>query len=113
MNYRLNPPIKWSQWLLSEKNIKPIDNKNKVQNTETVWHITSECTSIAQKDYKMPHDNIASIVHWELCKTYGLEREPRLNCLTLVGLNMASLDGHNTNEWINTWNNQARSGWLF
>ena len=44
---------------------------------ETVWHITSQCTPLAQKEYKRRHDNVGRLVHWELCGKYGLDRGER------------------------------------
>ena len=44
------------------------------QKGETVWHITSECEKLAQGEYKRRHDNVARIIHWELCGKYGIDR---------------------------------------
>ena len=44
------------------------------QKGETVWHITSECEKLAQGEYKRRHDNVARIIHWELCAKYGIDR---------------------------------------
>ena len=41
---------------------------------ETVWHIISECSKLAQREYKRRHDNVAKMIHWELCGKYGLDR---------------------------------------
>ena len=41
---------------------------------ETVNHIICECSKLAQKEYKRRHDNVAWIVHWEICKKYDLPR---------------------------------------
>ena len=41
---------------------------------ETVWHITSESEKLAQGGYKRRHDNVARIIHWELCGKYGIDR---------------------------------------
>ena len=41
---------------------------------ESVMHILSECTKLAQREYKRRHDNVARIVHWELCGMYKVER---------------------------------------
>ncbi|XP_063592543.1 uncharacterized protein LOC134769733 [Penaeus indicus] len=38
-------------------------NKN-----ETVTHIISECSMLAQREYKRRHDNAAKYVHWRLCE---------------------------------------------
>ena len=44
-------------------------NKN-----ETVSHIVSECSMLAQREYKRRHDNVARYVHWRLCEKYKLDR---------------------------------------
>ena len=44
-------------------------NKN-----ETVSHIVSEYSMLAQTKYKRRHDNVARYVHWRLCKNYKLDR---------------------------------------
>ena len=41
---------------------------------ETVFHITSECSKIAQTMYKSRHDKVATIIHWKLCEMYGFDR---------------------------------------
>ena len=39
---------------------------------ETVSHIVSECTQLAQNEYKKcHHDKIAAIIHWHLCRKFG------------------------------------------
>ena len=40
---------------------------------ESVQHITSGCGKLAQKEYKIHHDNVAKKVHWDICKENGLE----------------------------------------
>ena len=39
---------------------------------ESVDHLIAECEKMAQKQYKQRHDNIARIVHLELCQKFGL-----------------------------------------
>ena len=41
---------------------------------ESVRHLTSGCKKLAQREYKSRHDNVTRIVHWTLCRKYGLER---------------------------------------
>ena len=41
---------------------------------ESVSHIASECSMLAQKEYKRRHDNIARIIHWNICGKYKLMR---------------------------------------
>ena len=38
---------------------------------ETVDHLISSCSYIAQSQYKARHDQVASFVHWQLCKSVG------------------------------------------
>ena len=39
---------------------------------ETVSHIVSECSVLAQREYKRRHDNVASYIHWRLCEKFKL-----------------------------------------
>jgi len=39
---------------------------------ETVAHLTSECSKLAQLGYKKRHDYVPGIVHCSLCEKYGL-----------------------------------------
>ena len=42
---------------------------------ESITHLISECKRLAQKKYKQRHNNIARIVHLELCQKFGLVGE--------------------------------------
>ena len=35
---------------------------------ETINHVISECSKLAQKEYKTRHDWVGKMTHWELCK---------------------------------------------
>ena len=35
---------------------------------EMINHIKSECSKLAQKEYKTRHDWVGKVIHWELCK---------------------------------------------
>ena len=35
---------------------------------ETINHIISECSKLAQREYKMRHDWVGKVIHWEMCK---------------------------------------------
>src|SRR6185436_20098676 len=37
---------------------------------ETVDHLLSACSKIAQTDYNERHDKVATMLHWNLCKKY-------------------------------------------
>ena len=41
---------------------------------ESIGHIVSECTKLAQREYKRRHDNVARYIHWTLCGNYSLKR---------------------------------------
>ena len=44
---------------------------------ETAWHITSQCTPLAQRECKRRHDNVARIVHWAICGKYDIQRDDK------------------------------------
>ena len=44
---------------------------------ESVGHLVSECSKLAQTEYKGRHDKVATAVHWSLCEKYGIERAER------------------------------------
>ena len=33
-----------------------------------------ECSKHAQREYRRRHDNVARIVHWEMCRLYEMNR---------------------------------------
>ena len=37
---------------------------------KTINHIISECSKLAQKDYKTRHDWVGKMIHWEMCKKF-------------------------------------------
>ena len=39
-----------------------------VDRDETINHLISECSKLAQKEYKTRHDRVSKVIHWELCK---------------------------------------------
>ena len=41
---------------------------------ESVGHLISECTRLAQREYKRRHDNVARIRQWSICGKYNLEK---------------------------------------
>ena len=38
-----------------------------------MWHIVSGCKKLAQIEYRKRHDKVALRVHWEMCRTYGID----------------------------------------
>ena len=39
---------------------------------ETIDHLVSSCSKIAQTDYKERYNKLASMLHWNLCRKYNL-----------------------------------------
>ena len=44
---------------------------------QSVGHIVSECSKLAQREYKKRHDNVARYVHWKLRGKANLERSDK------------------------------------
>ena len=40
---------------------------------ETITHIISECSKLAQKEYKTRYDRVGKGIHWEMCKKFKLD----------------------------------------
>ena len=40
---------------------------------ETINHIISECSKLAQKEYKARHDWVSKVIHWEMCKKFKFD----------------------------------------
>ena len=40
---------------------------------ETINHIISQCSKLAQKEYKARHDWVGKLVHWEVCKKFKFD----------------------------------------
>ena len=40
---------------------------------ETINHMISECSKLAQKEYKTRHDWVGKVIHWEMCKTFKFD----------------------------------------
>ena len=45
------------------------------EKAETVSHLVSECSKLAQREYKRRHDNVARYIHWQLYIKGGGLRE--------------------------------------
>ena len=41
-------------------------------NDQTVDHLISGCSYLVQSHYKPRHDQVAFLVHWQLCKSVGI-----------------------------------------
>ena len=40
---------------------------------DSIDHIVSDCSKLAQREYKRRHDNVGKIVHWKLARKYHFE----------------------------------------
>ena len=40
---------------------------------ETINHIISECSKLAQKEYKTRHNWVGKVIHWEMCKEFKFD----------------------------------------
>ena len=40
---------------------------------ETINHIISECSKLAQKEYKTRHDWVDKVIHWVVCKKFKFD----------------------------------------
>ena len=40
---------------------------------ETINHIISECSKLAQKEYKERHDRVGKVIHWEMCREFQFD----------------------------------------
>ena len=40
---------------------------------ETITHIISECSKLAQKEYKTRPDWVGKVIHWEICKKFKFD----------------------------------------
>ena len=40
---------------------------------ESIDHVVSGCSKLAQKEYKRRHDNLGKIVHWKLARKCNFE----------------------------------------
>ena len=40
---------------------------------KTINHIISECSKLAQKEYKTRHEWVGKVIHWEMCKKFQID----------------------------------------
>ena len=40
---------------------------------ETINHIISECSKLAQREYRARHDWVGKVIHWEMCKKFKFD----------------------------------------
>ena len=62
---------RYIQRAIDKQNISSKCRKCK-EKDETINHIVSECSALAQHQYKKRHDTVAKALHWSLCKKYQI-----------------------------------------
>ena len=52
-----------------------VDPKCRVccKEVESVGHVASGCSGLAQREYRRRHDRMGLRVYWELCRKYGIK----------------------------------------
>ena len=40
---------------------------------QTINHVISECSKLAQREYKARHDWVGKVIHWKMCKTFKFD----------------------------------------
>ena len=45
---------------------------------ETINHIISKCSKLAQKEYKARYDWVGKVIHWEMCKKFKFDHTNKL-----------------------------------
>ena len=69
-------PVKNSQLTLVRKTFKGIIIIIIIiiiDRDETINHLISECSKLAQKEYKARHDWVGNVIHWEMCKKFKFD----------------------------------------
>ena len=63
-----------TNWIKKHIDKREVSDKCRLcgERAESVDHLVAECEKIAQKEYKKRHDNVARIIHLELCQKYNL-----------------------------------------
>ena len=66
-----------TNWIREHNDGQEVSEKYRMcgERNESITHLIAECKELAQKEYKQRHDNIARIVHLELCQKFGLVGE--------------------------------------
>ena len=57
----------WTVWK-SDKSVDSPSCRMCGEKGKTISHIVSECSKLAQREYKRRHDNVARMVYWKLCE---------------------------------------------
>ena len=68
-----------TNWIRKNIDGQEVSEKCRIcgERDKSITHLISECKNLAQKEYNQRHDNIARIVHLDLCQKFGLVGEAR------------------------------------
>ena len=50
-----------------------INKKKNCDRDETINHLISECSKLAQREYKARHDWVGKVIHWEMCRKFQFD----------------------------------------
>ena len=71
---------------------------------ESVYHLVSECSKLAQREYNRRHDDVARYIHWQLCKNgdskelvSGMNRNQK-ECLRMKTVSYYGISPYNVTE---------------
>ena len=59
---------------------------------ETVDHIVANCSALVPTDYTDRHNQVASIIHWDVCRHFGVQWRADGTGIILIGLCMETDD---------------------
>ena len=45
---------------------------------EKIYHIITECSKLAQKEYKTRHNWVGKMIHWEMCQKFKFDHTNKL-----------------------------------
>ena len=64
-----------NQLYQSQNRLEPKNNKCRFcgDRDETINHVISQCSKLAQKEYKTRHGYVGEVIHWEMCKKFKFD----------------------------------------
>ena len=67
---------RYIQRAIDKQDVSPKCRKCNIKE-ETINHVISECSALAQYQYKKRHDTVAKALHWSLCQKYEISRSEK------------------------------------
>jgi hypothetical protein len=64
--------------MIDKQEVNPNCRKCKTK-PETIEHVVSGCSKLASLEYTNRHNDVARLLHWHLCRKYGLPATPNPN----------------------------------